>query len=723
MAGFFRSSVAHAEVHSVDLDAARAVPGVVAAFQARDLDDIIVGGTPSLDSLAIADGRLATAAARPALARDRVRFVGEPICVVVAESTAALADGLGSITLHTTEMQAVTRVDGRGPPLHAMSPDNISLDWRAGDSAAADSALARAHAVVELELDIPRILAAPLEPAAARATFDSATGRWTLHAPSQGVHALRRELAEFYFGVPVEHVRVITPDVGGSFGMRIHALPEHAVLLAAARKIGRPICWRSDRTESMLAEPHARDHRVRAAMAFDASARIVGARVHTRCAVGAYVHPGSRFTPTSYMLLGFSGPYRIPALSFQVTAVYTNTTPTAPFRGAGAPEAAFTVERLLDAGARRFGISALDIRRRNLLSPTDMPYRASTGATLQSGDPLGLFERAVEEFSHAAEPADARLRGVGIALYAKANGMGRRENADLVLTVDGRVTACVSTQANGQGHATAYAQIIADTLEIPVGKIDIVQGDSDAVPVGPGTGASGAICTTGTSLLRGAKALLEMCRERAAAGLEVAMADLRYAGGVFSIIGTDRHLSLADIARQSGESVSARAAADDITSFSYGCHICEVAVDAETGAVSLLRYQATDDFGRVINHALAAGQLHGGICQGIGQALSERFHYDAVTGQALSPTLLDYGLPRASDLPSFKTGFLPTRNESNPLGARGGGEAGAVPAMAAVVCAVADALRSHGDVNLELPLSPCSVWKAIAKSQRRSTGP
>lgn len=720
VAGFYRSPVAHARIDSIDLRAARAVPGVVAAFEAHDLDDVIVGTTPSLDSFGRADGSFSVSAVRPALARGRVRFVGEPICLVVAETAAAVADGLGGVTLQCTEMQAVTRVDAPGPPLHDAAPDNVSLIWTAGDAEAVTSALAQAHLLVELDLDIPRMHASPLEPAAARAVFDAEAGRWTLYAPSQGVHVLRRELTEFYLGVPPDRVRVVTPDVGGSFGMRIHALPEHAVLLAAARKIGRPIFWRSDRTESTLVEPHARDHRVSAAMALDASGRILGMRVHTRCAVGAYVHPGSRFTPTAYILLGFSGPYRIPALSFQVTAVYTNTTPTAPFRGAGAPEAAYVVERLLDAGALRLGISAIDIRRRNLLSRADMPYRASSGATLQSGHPLGLLETGVENFAPSTEPVDRRLRGTGIALYAKANGMGRRENAELVLSADGRVTAFVSTQTNGQGHATAYAQIIAALLEIPVERINIMQGDSDAVPLGPGTGASGAICATGTSLRRGAEALLAETRERAAAALEVAVADLRYTSGVFSIIGTDRHVSLVDIAREADGTIAVRASTDDITSFSYGCHICEVAVDTETGAVSLLRYQATDDFGRIVNPAMAAGQLHGGICQGAGQALLERFHYDTGNGQALSATLLDYALPRAADLPSLTTHFVETFNDTNPLGARGAGEAGAVPALAAVVNAVVDALRPYGVLQLHPPLTPYAVWKAITGANPQS---
>jgi carbon-monoxide dehydrogenase large subunit len=690
--------MADAAIEAVDLAAARAVPGVVAAFVMADLAAVLPAQPLPLDRITNRDGTVTPVPARPALAAGRVRFAGEAIALVVAVSEAAAADG--------AEAVAITYDTRPAAAVHAGVPDNIGFDWAGGDAAAVAAAFARASLTVAARVAVPRILGAPLEPAAALASYDPTAQRWTLMAPTQGVHAFQRELAVCYLGVAPERLRVVTPDVGGAFGLRIHALPEHAALLGAARLLDRPVLWRSDRMESHLCEPHARDMAVDAELALDAAGGFLGLRAAAVCGLGAYVHPGGRATPTASLLFGLQGAYRMPAVSLSVRGMYSHATPTGPFRGAGQPEGTYVIERLIDQAADRLGISPLELRRRNVLTPADFPFRCATGHTVGSGDPGGLLRRAADWLG--ARPDPPGLSASGLALYLKVNGMGRQERAEVAVTAAGTVIVRIGSQSNGQGHASTFAGMAAARLGIDPALIQVVQGDTDSVAFGTGTGASSALVTTGAGVAASSDDLLRQARAAAAQQLEVAADALDYQAGQFGLAGSNRFVSLAQLAAAAGGALVGRSEVGVNLTYTFGCHACTVRVDADTGAVQVCDYVAFDDLGPLLQPAIAAGQIHGGVAQGIGQALLEAMQYDA-GGQPLSASLLDYALPRASDLPGIHC--VPV--VSGP-GIRGAGEAGAVASMAAVVNAVAAAV---GDTGLDAPLTPERVWRALQNSR------
>jgi carbon-monoxide dehydrogenase large subunit len=593
----------------------------------------------------------------------------------------------------------------------------VALDWRHGDEAAVAACFAGAHGVVESDFIVPRIHGAPLEPMAAQASYDRATGGWTLVTPTQGAHRVRDELAIHFLQVDPARLRVVTPDVGGAFGLRIHALSEQAVLLAAAALLGRPIRWTARRLEAMGCEPHSRDYRVRAAMAFDTDGRILAMRAEACFGIGAYVFPGARATPTGGLLFGLQGPYRLPCLSLRARGIYTNTTPTGPFRGAGQPEGAYVTERLLDLAAAKLGLDPMRLRRRNLLRAADFPYRTTSGATVDSGDPARVLTAALAEMGALPPPAMGELQGRGVALYMKMNGMGRREMCRVTLDAAGVLRVRVGSQSNGQGHETAYAQLAAGCLGIPVDCVEILQGDTDTVIAGTGTGASSALQTTGSGVLLGTQDLLAGARSRAAHAFACTDADLIYDAGVFGRVASNQTITLAELARRDEGGLSGAAQVEVSNSFTYGCHGCDVSVDPETGVVRVLRYVAVDDLGRIINGMIAEGQIHGGLAQGIGQALMEGQYYDPDSAQPLTLTFMDYAIPRASDMPpALLTSFDGTSTASNALGVRGAGEAGAMASMAAVVNAVAAALRPLGVERIDAPLTPNTVWHAIASA-------
>ena len=710
-ARFVRSAMAHARLLSVDLTAARAVPGVIGAFVAADLDEVLPALPVALDAITNRDGSAAPVPPRPALARDRVRFAGEAVALIVARAAAAAADGAEAVAIDYDELPAATvpGADG-GAPIH--SGGNLAFDWQGGDPEATARAFAGACHVAAVRVAVPRILGLPLEQMSAVASYDPATDRLTLVTPSQGAHAIRRELAAGYLGIAPERLRVVTPDVGGAFGIRIHALPEQAALLGAARLLGRPVAWQADRSESNLCEPHARDFLVDAELALDGEGRFLGLRASASCALGAYVHPGARATPTASLMFGLQGAYRMPAVSLRVCGWYTNTTPTGPFRGAGQPEGTFVLERLIDTAARQLGLSAAELRGRNVLVPTDLPYRSATGH-LVDGSAAALLCQA--EVWLAEQPRDAgggRMRcGAGLALYMKVNGMGRQERAEVVATAKSdTVEARIGSQSNGQGHATTFGAIVAGRLGLRPDAILVVQGDTDLVAFGTGTGASSALATTGAGVSRSAADLLRRARAAAARVLGAAEDGLDYAAGSFMLPGTNRFVTLRQLAAEAGGELAGCSDVPVSLTFTFGCHACIVGVDPETGTVCVQRYAAFDDLGPLLQPAIAAGQLHGGIAQGLGQALLEAVRYDP-SGQPVTASLMDYSLPRASDLPHLECRTAQTLSSSNDLGVRGAGEAGAVASMAAVVNAVEAALG--GACLLEAPLTPLAVWQAI----------
>ncbi len=712
---FVRSVMAHAGLGAIDLGAARAMPGVVAIFTAADLDGVLPALPAALDSITNRDGSNAPVALRPALARDRVRFAGEAVALVVGTTAEAAADGAEMAVVDYDPLPASVSPGAEGGA--AIHPGgNLAFDWQGGDADATACAFAAADHVMAMRVVVPRILGLPIEPMSSIASHDGATGRWTLVTPSQGAHAIRRELAAGYLGIPPERLRVVTPDVGGAFGIRIHALPEQAALLGAAQVLGRGVVWQADRSESNLCEPHARDMLVDAELALDCEGRFLGLRASADCALGAYVHPGARATPTASLLFGLQGAYRMPAVSLSVRGWYTNTTPTGPFRGAGQPEGTYVLERLVDAAARRLGLSPAELRGRNVLTPGDIPYRSATGHTVDCGSAAAMLLQA--EAWLAGQPRDTgggRRCGAGLALYMKVNGMGRQERAEVVATAGSdRVTARIGSQSNGQGHATTFGAIVAGRLGLPPGAVEVVQGDTDLVAFGTGTGASSALATTGTGVSRSAADLVRRARAAAARLFDVAEDALDYAAGSFTLPGTNRFVTLRQLAMDAGGELVGCSEVPVSLTVTLGCHACVVGVDPETGAVTVQRYAGFDDLGPLLQPAIAEGQLHGGIAQGVGQALLEVMRYDEA-GQPVTASLMDYGLPRASDLPDLQCRIVQTPSSATELGVRGAGEAGAIASMAAVVNAVEAAVG--GSCVLDAPLTPLAVWQAIHSSR------
>lgn len=707
---FVRSPVAHARIAAVDLSATCSVRGVVAAFAAADLDAVLPATPAALDSVINRDGSAAPAPARPALARDRVRFAGEAVALVIATTAAAAADGAELATIDYDVLRATTGPgDGEGDAIHPGG--NLGFDWQGGDPNAAALAFADAHHVVALRVAVPRIFGFPMEPMSALAKYDTAADRWTLITPSQGAHAIARELAVGYLATGPERLRVITPDVGGAFGIRIHALPEQAALLGAARLLGQDVAWRADRSESNLCEPHARDFLVDAELALDRDGIFLGLRARASCALGAYVHPGARATPTASFLFGLQGAYRMPTISLQMRGWYTNTTPTGPFRGAGQPEGTFVLERLIEVAAQDLGFLPAELRGRNVLEKRDFPHRSATGHVVDSGDAAALLRSA--EAWLAVQPREGDGCGAGLALYMKVNGMGRQERAEVVATAEsGTVVARIGSQSNGQGHATTFGAIVADRLGLPPGRVRVVQGDTEQVAFGTGTGASSALGTTGTGVSRSAANLLAVARAAAARSLGADADALDYNAGVFTLPGSNRFISLQQLAAEAAGELVGRSEVPVTLTYTLGCHACIVAVDQETGTVRVQRYAAFDDLGPLLQPAIAQGQLHGGIAQGIGQALLEAVRYDEA-GQPITASLLDYCLPRAADLPALQCHIAQTPSPTTDLGVRGAGEAGAIASMAAVVNAAEAALG--GAVRLDAPLTPLAVWQAIQR--------
>lgn len=716
VARFVRSDLAHARIRSLDLSVAREMPEVVGVFAMPDLAGLLPLMPAAIDAVTNRDGSVTPVPGRPALAHDRVRFVGEAYAVVIARTESAAEDAAELLEVDFEELAPSSDLRGErsAPALHAECPDDVAFDWLGGDEAGVGEALAAARHVVTREYRLPRILGAPLEPFACRADYDAAAGTWTLTTPSQGVHAIRRELADGYLGVPHGRLRVVTPDVGGAFGIRIHALPEQAVLLAASRLVGAPVIWRPARTETNLCEPHARDMTVRAELALDGDGRLLGLRATATCGMGAYVHPGARATPTGSLLFGLMGAYRIPAASLHMQGRYTNTTPTGPFRGAGQPEGAYVVERLMDAAAEVTGLGPIELRRRNALAAGDERRNGTTAHRVSGCHAAPLLRQAELWISRRPEPAPHAMAGTGLALYLKVNGMGRREKAEIsVDPASGTVTATIGSQTNGQGHTTTFAALTAERLGLARGDVRIVQGDTAQVAFGTGTGASSALATTGTGLARSSSDLLAKARALAAGILEAPADALAYDRGSFRLPGGNRFVTLQEIAAASPDGLVGRSEVDVCLTYTVGCHACQVEIDRETGAVRLLAYAAFDDLGPVLQPAIARGQIHGGAAQGIGQALHEAVRYDSDSAQPTSVTFLDYQLPRAGDLPDFEVDMAETPAEGSDLQVRGAGEAGAVASMAAVVNAVASALGS--DEGLEAPLTSGQIWRHLRR--------
>ncbi len=734
-----RSPHAHAEITGIEITDALAAPGVIGILTARDLAKERLGDLPVMGKVGNSDGTEMADVPHPVLARERVRHVGEPVAFVVAERYAAARDAAGLIEVDFEPLDAVVGIANALKPdaleIWPQAPGNVVLEWDIGDASGAKAALEKAAAVVDLTVTNNRVVVAPMEPRAALAEYDAATGRFTLHACSQGAHKLSKPLAEHVLKIAPGDLRVLTGDVGGAFGMKNFLFHEYVLALVAARRWRRPVKWTADRSESFMSDIQGRDRLMTGRMGFDAEHRITGLQVEMAANFGAYVSQFMPFVATLASTAVGSGLYNIPALHTHVRGVMTNTVPIDAYRGAGRPETAYLLERLLDKAARRFGLSQGEIRRRNVIRSDAFPHDTGVGFIYDCGE----FGRHLE---HALAVVDAegfearrveakvrgRLRGLGVAGMLDRCGGGGPDMVDLRIDPAGGVTLAVGTQTNGQGHETAYTQIVAGGLGIAPERIRVRQGDSDLVPYGSGNGGSNFIAVAGSACQITVEKAVEKGKCIAGHLMEAAVGDIEFKDGMFRIAGTDRTVSLAEVARKSYDTASLPPGEEpgfqvigsfkpqDGPTFPNGTHICELEVDPETGTVELLRYLAVDDVGTVINPLLADGQVHGGVAQGIGQALAEETVYDPGSGQLMTGTFMDYRLARASDLPMIETYRIAVPTPRNPLGVKGNGESGAIGAPPAVMHALLDALSPLGIDHLDMPATPLKIWRAIKEA-------
>ena len=730
-----RSPHAHAEIGAIETQAALAMPGVCAVFTAADLAEAGIGAIPCVMAPKNADGSVAALPPRPVLAAGRVRMVGDPVAFVVAGSAAQARAAAEAVTVDYRPLPAVTDAEtalrADAPALHADAPGNLCVDWELGDRAATENALAGAAHRVSMESRNQRVIVCPMEPRAALGAYDAGSGVYTLIAGTQGVHLVRDVLARHVLKVPARQVRVVTPDVGGAFGVKLWVYPEYALVLLAARALGRPVKWVAERGESMASDHMGRDLHSRATLALDADGRFLALAIESVANLGAYA---SNYGPSVSTVGGtraLAGPYRTPALHVRVRSAYTNTAPTDAYRGAGRPENVCLLERLIDKAAQELGLDPADLRRRNLVAADAMPHRTVLGQTYDSGDFPAILETASEVSGWQAarrRPGageGAHLRGIGMAFYVDPCGANRNQWAALRFDREGAATVLVGSQSTGQGHETAYAQIVADRLGIPVGGVRVRQGDTDLVAHGSGSSGSRSLPTGGNAVLRAADEACARGRAVAAALLEAREEDVRFEGERYRIAGTDRSAGFAEVVRASfdpalrpeaetlGLDVEVNHMARAVT-FANGCHVCEVEIERATGVVRIVRYTAVDDFGRILNPLLAEGQCHGGVAQGIGQAVCEHAVYDDASGQLVAGSFMDYTLPRADDLPFFDGHFAVIPCRTNALGVKGCGEAGSIVATPAVLNAVAHALRDHGGQDaVEMPATPEAIWRIL----------
>ena len=733
---FVRSSVAHGVLNGIDASDALEMPGVLAVYTGADL--AAYGPIRCAAPLKNADGSEMRNPLRPSFPTDKVRFVGDPVALVVAETAAQARDAAEAVMLDIDPLPAVTdaragAADG-APQLYDGTPNNVVLDYRYGDREAVARAFAAAAHVTRLTIRNNRVVVSALEPRAAIAEYDPADDRWTIRLGSQGAFGLRNLLADDILKVDRARVRVLTGNVGGSFGMKAFVYPEYAPLLHAARALGRPVKWTSDRSESFLADQAGRDHDMTAELALDADGRFLAVRIDGYGNMGAYVGQVSPVAATLNIVKNVTSVYRVSALEVSSKCVFTNTSPVSAYRGAGRPESNYYMERLVDTAARETGIDRIELRRRNHIPADAIPYDACSGLTYDSGDFTALMEQAVrfaDWDGFAARKAESRargkLRGLGLGDYLEVTAPPANEMGGIRFEDDGTVTVITGTLDYGQGHWTAFAQVLHSRIGVPFEKIRLLQGDSDELIAGGGTGGSKSIMASGAAIVEAGDKVIEAGRQIAGHLLEAAVPDIEFRAGRFSIAGTDRSIGIMEIAEKLRAGVELPADVPhtlDVqhvhkaspSAFPNGCHVAEVEIDPDTGVVDVVRYHMVNDFGTVVNPLLVEGQSHGGIVQGIGQALMEHCVYDQ-DGQVLTGSYMDYAVPRAGDVPmfAFETHSVPAT--TNPLGAKGCGEAGCAGSLTSVMNAVVDALSEFGIKHIDMPATPERVWRAIRNAR------
>jgi aerobic carbon-monoxide dehydrogenase large subunit len=730
-----RSPYAHGVIKSIDVSAAQAMPGVLAVYTWADLEKGGIGKSNAPMAVKQRDGSNMKAAPRPALATGKVRYVGEAYAAVIAESVAHGKDAAEAVGLEIEPLPVITTIAEAlapgAPNIHDEAPGNVTLDYHFGNTEAVNAAFAKAAHVTKLKPVSQRIVVNPMEPRSCVAEFKD--GRYIVTVCSQGVFGLKQTLANDILKVPPAQVRVVTGNVGGSFGMKVAAYPEYICTIFAAKALNRPVKWTDERSGSFVSDNHGRDHQVAGEVAFDKDGVILAVRLTGHGNYGAF--QGLPLQVTVNAVKNIVGVYRTPLVEVNTKCVLTNATPVGAYRGAGRPEGNYYMERLMAQAAREMKIDPLELRRRNHIQPNAIPYKAPSDLTYDSGDFPSLLRDGLDAADwngyaarKAATEKKGKLRGRGLGHYLEVTAPPGKEMGGIRFEANGDVTIVTGTLDYGQGHAAPFAQVLVQRLGIPFERIKLVQGDSDQLIAGGGTGGSRSIMASGTAIALASHKVIENGKALAGHFLEAAAADIEFAEGRFTIAGTDRSMGIMEIADRlrakpnlpEGVPVSldvSMVVDSPPSAFPNGCHVCEVEIDPETGVVAVDKYTMVDDFGVIVNPLLVEGQVHGGVTQGIGQALFEETRYDK-NGQLLTGSFMDYAMPRASDVPSFKFGSHPVPAKSNLLGVKGCGEAGCSGSLPAVMNAVVDALSVYGIEHIDMPATPLRVWQAIQSARK-----
>jgi len=746
---FLRSPHAHAKIRRIDTAKAKAAPGVVAIYTGDDLTG--VNGLPCGWLITGTDGKPMNEPPHPVLAQGKARYVGDPVALVVAETPNQAKDAAELIEVDYEVLPAVVNVvdalKAGAPQIHDGAPGNRCYTWALGDKAAVDAAFAKAAHVTKLDIVNNRLIPNAIEPRAAVAAYSRADDSYTLHVASQNPHVERLLMTAFVLGLPEHKVRVIAPDVGGGFGSKIYLYPEETAMVWASKRVNRPIKWAAERSESFLADAHGRDHVTHAELALDKDGKFLAMRVHTTAAMGAYLSTFASCIPTILYATLLAGQYTTPVIYAEVTAVFTNTAPVDAYRGAGRPEATYVVERLAYQAGVDLGIAQDEIRRRNFIR--SFPYQTPVALVYDTGGYDATLDGAMKTADVAGFPARkaeaakrGKLRGIGYASYIEACGIapsnvagalgaraGLFEAGEVRVHPTGSVTVFTGSHSHGQGHETTFAQVVAGRLGIPIENVDVVHGDTGRVLFGMGTYGSRSLAVGGTAIVKALDKIVSKGKKIAAHLLEAAETDIEFKDGKFTVAGTDKSKAFGEVALAAYvphnypldklEPGLNETAFYDPTNFTFpaGTHICEVEIDPDTGTTQIVNFSACDDFGNIINPMIVEGQVHGGLTQGIGQAMLENCVYDKESGQLLTGSFMDYALPRADDVPSFKVDTKVTPCTHNPLGAKGCGEAGAIGAPAALMNAIHDALAPAGVKYLDMPATPHRVWQAIRSAK------
>ena len=751
VAYFLRSPHAHARLRSIDTEAARSAPGVVAVYTGADMAKDQVGSLPCGWTVTDRHGEPHKAPPHYPLVRDKVRYTGDHVAVVLAESLERAKDAAELIKVDYDVLPAlvdpIRAASANAILVHEEAPGNLCFDWELGDSEEVDRALAASAHVTKLDLINNRLIPNAMEPRAAIAEFDAGTDGYTLYSTSQNPHLLRLILCAFVLGLPESKVRIIAPDVGGGFGSKIYCYAEETVCAWAARRVGRPVKWTAERSESFLADAHGRDHATHVELGLDATGRFTALKVNTIANLGGYLSNFATSIPTYLYATLLAGQYTTPAIYANVKAVFTNTAPVDAYRGAGRPEATYLIERVIEIAARETAVDPAELRRRNLIPPESFPYDTPVALTYDSGNYRRALDAALELIDYAgfnsrrqSAEARGRKRGIGVSAYIEAcgiapssvvgalgAGVGLWESAQVRFNATGSVSVFTGAHSHGQGHETTFAQVVSETLGVPLDNIEIIHGDTGAIPMGMGTYGSRSLAVGGSAVVRACDKIIEKGKKIAAHLLEAAIEDVDFDGGSYRVVGTDKEKSIAEIAFAAYvphdypdglEPGLDETAFYDPANFTFpaGVHVAEVEVDPETGVVELVDWVAVDDFGKIVNPMVVEGQVHGGVAQGVGQALLEGCVYQRGNGQLITGSYNDYTMPRADHFPAFRIETIETPCTHNPLGVKGCGEAGAIAAPPAVINALTHAI---GVRHIDMPATPEKVWRAIVQHKQQ----